>query len=121
MNLADALPGLQAKALPRCTLADIFTIKDGLSDEDRRTLESYFAHFLPPKGPCVACGSKQGAADVIDILLGKAKFTWGLVNGEGVCAECGYPARAYHRNVGPLEFLSVILQYHPDELERRSP
>jgi hypothetical protein len=61
-----------------------------------------------PDGKCVCCEERLTG------VLGS--FAWGIVNGEGACAACGWPARAYHRKVGGIEFFGLILQYHPDTL-----
>jgi hypothetical protein len=52
-------------------------------------------------------------------LLGT--FEWGLVNGEGICGACGWPARMVHRFQvdGHEATLTFPMQYHPDELEVR--
>lgn len=39
---------------------------------------------------CVYCGRTLGG------LLGS--FRWGLINGHGECAECGFPYVYYHRH-----------------------
>lgn len=111
------LQELKDKALPRLNYLDIIKIKEGgkLADEDAKSMSDYFLQFLPP-GPCVKCG-KNLTGDIMDQFIGRATFTWGLAHGEGFCRECKYPARAYHRNVGPIEFVNLVLQYHPDELE----
>lgn len=91
-------------------------IEDVLTAEGIVALDTYFATFAASDtGQCLCCGAPQ-TGDMIDIALGQAKFTWGLANGEGFCADCGYPARAYHRNVGPIKFLNQLLQYHPSTL-----
>lgn len=122
LNLAD----LKAKSLPRFNWRDTFTVKDEggaespLSAEDIKAMDDYFCQFLPPSKPCVNCGADL-TGDVLQQFMGRATFTWGLAHGEGFCSGCQYPARAYHRNVGPIEFMNMVLQYHPDELsEKRS-
>ena len=52
---------------------------------------------------------------------GSTTMEWGLVHGECFCAKCKWPARAYHFDIGrkddPLiKRLSLMLQYHPDEV-----
>lgn len=91
-------------------------ILEGLEDvlaENMEKLENYFSNFLTPRENCVLCGES---------LLGLlGSFTWGLAHGEGFCYKCGYPARAYHRDVaGVIDFLNLILQYHPDALETKA-
>lgn len=109
----------EAANLPRLDWRDLFTVREALSDEEAGALDAYFRQFLPP-GDCAACSAQQGVRGggdgLIDSILARGAFTWGLANGEGYCRKCGYPARAYHRDVGPIKFLCLILQYHPDEL-----
>lgn len=60
-------------------------------------------------GTCLNCG-KSGT------------FTWGLVHGEGHCAECGWPARLYHfvkGTDGNETRIVRLLQYHPDGIRLR--
>lgn len=111
---------LRAKNLPRLSWRDVFAVPDGAvppSAEDQAAMEAYFRRFAKPLegGLCLSCGEKQGARDVMEAFLGVAKFRWGLAHGEGYCSGCGYPARALHYEVGPINRLSLILQYHPDE------
>ena len=117
-----ALEELQAKRLPHCAWTDIFLAKEGgeIAEADQAALADYFAHFLPPREDCAGCGSKLVSRDIIDVAIGTATFEWGLVNGEGHCSRCRWPARAYHRDVGPIKFLNCILQYHPNELSIRT-
>jgi len=107
---------MQAKNLPHLTFSDVFQAEQ-ISDEDRQALDDYLKAFVKGdvSGICVSCGEQQGGS-VVDGLIGKAKFKWGLVNGEGYCSNCGYPARAIHRDIGPIEYAQIILQYHPDML-----
>ena len=74
-------------------------------------LDRYFRRFVAPdpQSKCVNCGRPQGG-----FLLGC--FRWGIVHGEGACSACGYPGRTLHYAVGPIKRLSLILQYHPDDL-----
>ena len=117
----DKLAQLQAAALPRLTWQEVFSLKEGatLTPEDDATLTAYFAHFTPsPGGNCICCETRI-FGDEIEHALGIAHFEWGLMNGEGHCASCEYPARVYHRNIGPIRFLNRICQYHPAELVRQ--
>lgn len=116
-----SLEALQEARLPRLDWRTILTVTDGeLSEADVKALDEYFRHFVSCKNECVKCGAQQGAKDMVGAFLGQARFTWGLANGEGFCGACKYPARAYHRDVGPIKFLNLILQYHPDELSEAS-
>ena len=76
-------------------------------------LDGYLYLFAAPTdGKCLKCDAQLTG------ILGS--FMWGLVNGEGTCSSCGWPARAYHRpeeTDGSEIFdrpLELILQYHPD-------
>jgi hypothetical protein len=112
------IPALQARDLPRLDWTALFheNADAPLTDTDRSAMTDYFSKFLPPheKFHCVGCDSVL-TGGLVGFLMG-ATFTWGIANGEGFCCECGYPARAYHRNVGPVEFLDMVLQYHPSGL-----
>lgn len=125
MKLTDArLVELRGQQLPRVNFRDVIRATDGtpledaLPTEDIAALDAYFQRFVDV-ATCICCGRKQGGT-LVDQLLGEACFTWGLTHGEGYCRNCGYPARAYHRDVGPIQFIQAILQYHPDELMLRA-
>lgn len=120
MDAKQELQRLKDANLPRMSWRDVLTVKEGdtLPAEDEKALSEYFAHFVKP-GPCICCNARQGAKDMMDAFLGNAKFRWGIAHGEGNCMDCGWPARAYHRDVGPIKFVEMILQYHPDELNVR--
>ena len=111
------LEEMQARNLPRCTAADIFSGLDTVGQTERAALDEYLSDFLPPSKGCVCCDTAQ--AGLMGILCGG--FTWGLIHGEGFCATCHWPGRAYHRpKDGPLEHFSFVLQYHPGVLARAS-
>lgn len=90
----------------------------------------YLSHFLPPRHgkdgiTCIGCGSYLNRKDpimgVMGVLMG-ATFTWGLAHGWGFCSNCGYPTVAYHYITfegGIEERLVMILQSHPDSVQRR--
>lgn len=96
--------------------------EDGAADCEAliRDLDGYFRDFAVPlidddeHQSCHNCGVRLNG------LLGQ--FTWGIVNGEGTCANCGWPCRAYHRpkdEDGELIFnrtFEMILQYHPEDV-----
>jgi len=112
-DLRFDLMELQALPIPRCSTADV----KGLP-------EDYLSTFVAPRHTqkldgltCIGCGSTLYMPGVIGALIG-ATFTWGLVNGEGHCARCGYPTRMYHRlrGGGADGMASFPVQYHPDEL-----
>ena len=110
---------LKLAHLPHCDWRSFMTYTgpDGTapSPQEVEALDHYFQHFVPP-GVCIKCGHQQGAASIIDVVRGESRFVWGIKNGEGQCSTggCGWPARAIHRDVGPIKCLEMILQYHPD-------
>lgn len=114
------LTALKAAHLPRMSWRDILKGTD-IAPADEASLFDYFSTFLPP-GPCAGCGATLGVKDnnPLSAILGRATFTWGLAHGEGYCLQCGYPARAYHRVPELIDHLTLILQYHPDELKERA-
>lgn len=79
-------------------------------------LDHYFQHFLPFNEKCYKCGHQLGSNGPLDILRGIPRFRFGLQHGEGKCITggCDWPARAIHYNIGPVQKLEMILQYHPD-------
>lgn len=113
------LATLKSKGVPHATFADVFKVVEGETADPAvvAELDKYLGHFAPGND-CLGCG-KPLAGDILRQFAGLATFTWGLAHGEGHCRECGYPARAFHRNVGPVEFFKAVLQYHPDELKER--
>lgn len=119
-RIYGTLQALKDKGLPRLDWRTIFKVEGtDITDADNKAMDEYFSQFLAP-GPCPKCGS-QLTGDILKQFIGLATFTWGLAHGEGFCSKCKYPARAYHRNVGPIEFLNMVLPYHPDELEQPKP
>lgn len=112
------LKAIQAKGLPHATFADVFTVNEGETADPAivAELDKYLAHFTP--GPCPGCGAPL-TGDLIHQFIGAATFTWGLAHGEGFCSKCKYPARAYHRDIGPIVRFEKVLAYHPDELRER--
>src|SRR5882724_3197415 len=119
-NASESLPHLQCSRLERLNWRNILSGGHALSLKDCIEMDSYFRHFVAPEDGCVCCGKPLGGG-ILEQMLGRATFRWGIAHGEGSCRECGYPARAYHRNVGPIKFLQVILQYHPDDLRKPEP
>lgn len=111
----------QARNWKRLDWRWLLKVSGDVSEETIEALDSYFELFAQPaldkqgepdeNTPCLNCGAPLGG------IFGV--FRWGLVHGEGVCAECGWPARAIHQPKLPsgeivcsLPF--VVLQYHPD-------
>lgn len=118
-NLKD----LQNQHLPRLNWRTIMTFSgEPLSAIHEQELDKHFLQFLPPEGDCVGCGSRLGVKDDKEAFLAmfgvqEATFVWGMTHGSGYCSKCGYPAQAYHYNVGPIARAMMILQPHPDELK----
>lgn len=92
--------------IAHCQVADILTIKAGAEGHQViADLTEYLKPFAAPiypdgvppaeddfaglRGPqCLKCKKPLSG------LLGT--FQWGIAHGEGRCANCGWPARAYH-------------------------
>lgn len=113
---ADRIQELRASGLP--SLADTELDYGGVEGLERRAeikkyLEEHGHAFALPddKGSCLNCGHRQSG------LLGA--FAWGIVHGEGRCAPCGWPARAYHYYGERDRCFVAILQYHPDHVSIR--
>jgi hypothetical protein len=103
--------------------------------EQTAALDKYFECFAQPPFevaadgkneigdcPCLKCG--KPLLGLTSFILGGG-FTWGLAHGEGFCAECRWPARAYHfikdaEGKDLITIRNVILQYHPDFVETRT-
>ncbi len=89
----------------------------GGEESDTKAVLAHFrsvAHiFADPgeEGKCINCGRQQSG------FLGA--FSWGIIHGEGECANCGWPARAYHfvkMPDGETKRIAAVLQYHPNGL-----
>ena len=111
-SMRQILDELHALPIPPCTLE----IK-GISTTDAK---EYLRQFMPPriKGDedsvvlCI-CGAQLYGGGIMGAAF-MSTFTWGLINGEGLCRECKYPTRMYHRF--PEGSFTFPLQYHPDGL-----
>lgn len=125
------LASMKAASLPRLDWRTMVSSgADELSPEDSVALDEYFKQFIQleikedAERKCPCCQSKFGKNGIVSFLMagadGYATLEWGIANGEAACSKCGYPFRVYHRNVGPIKFLSVGLPYHPDELEAKA-
>lgn len=121
------LESMKTACLPRLDWRTMVSSgADQLSPEDIAALDSYFNQFVQvdfaedAERRCPCCQSSFGKNGLVGWLMsgapGHATLEWGLVNGEAFCSRCQYPFRVYHREVGPIKFLSVGLPYHPDEL-----
>lgn len=106
-----------------CTTADIgLEITGDGAEPILAAIDEYLSAFAKPivrddgggfllgKYQCLQCG------EPLDGALGT--FQWGMVNGEGTCDRCGWPARAHHypKDADGAIFdrpLVFILQYRP--------
>lgn len=104
------LEQLQAERLPRMDWRTVDAIVRNIDEDQAPVLDAYFSRFVPPSDTCISCGE--------DIW-----FAWTIAHGEGQCNHkgCGYPARAYHYDLFKTGRLTIVLQYHPDELRRVAP
>ncbi len=118
-----------------CTFQDIFKVSDdGPPDSGIAFIEGcneYLSIFAAPimvpqystipdsekVMGCLHCGAPL--TGMFAGLLSRGGFTWGLAHGEGHCAACHWPARAYHsaKNKDGSELFTLrpfVLQYLPD-------
>lgn len=113
---------------------DIFKTPDTpIEAEEMQRLDAYFGRFMQPptnaagEAICPCCESVfPGDAIAQTILGGQSGYTsweWKLTHGECQCRVCGYPARAYHYDIGKDEthealiaHLRFVLPYHPSGL-----
>lgn len=101
---------------PVCAPADVgIDITPDAPEPLRRLVTGHFAQFLRPEphpaGRSVQCVC---GASLTGVLVGT--FRWGLAHGEGRCADCGWPARAYHYlndAEGKVLSLTAVLLYVP--------
>lgn len=113
--MTKTIAELQAANLPRVQLEHFIkniVDPDNVMPAIRAETRPYLDRFCPPGHSCICCDAK---------LLGIfGSFTWGMVNGEGFCVHCKWPARAIHRieseSLGKLTISNMVLQYHPDEV-----
>lgn len=102
---------LVALHLPVATCSSLLIGTDGLSEDQRATINAYLVRFAAVDGgKCLNCGTVQGGFAAM--IFGG--FTWGIAYGEGACSVCGWPGRAIHRDIGIIKTMNIILQYHPD-------
>jgi hypothetical protein len=118
--------------------ASLVTYLASTGFEDVAALNEYFAQFVAiPKNDkgedvCLGCDKPFYSDGLMNALLGgspaRASWEWSLAHGECHCSNCGYPARAYHYDIGgangtePLiKRLNVTLPVHPSGLVVREP
>ncbi len=135
LDIGDRIRALQAEGLPRLDWRSFIVMKDGsaLSEEHARILDAYFRRFVElPKNEkgesvCLGCDLPFCKDELTDALLGgspfRASWRWSLAHGERHCTKCGWPARAYHYDIGKSETsealitrMTLTLAIHPDEL-----
>lgn len=128
----ERLQELRAANLPRLKFTDILTFNQEtpLTLTEQEALNTYLCQFVAPQKNdlgaliCVGCRNKirggiEGA--LLGAGEGNTVMKWSIAHGECECEKCGWPARAYHRNVGGeqdpvIKSMTLTLQYHPDEL-----
>ena len=121
------LDELRAVGLPHLRAADIVNPIENSAEQKKQwdMIDAYVKAFTPMQdNKCICCGEPQGARNLADVVLGTARFKWGLAHGEGRCSECGYPARAIHyigKGDDEIVMRNVLLQYHPDGLSFDPP
>lgn len=135
----EKLSAVQARRLPRLTWRDVFTLNEGatMTEDEQARLNAYFGQFVAlPKNEkgesvCLGCDLpfyKDEGSGLLSALLGgaphRASWEWGLAHGECRCTKCGWPARAYHFNIGKTDTddaiitrLNITLAVHADELQ----
>lgn len=130
--MKNNLTEIQAKRLPRMKWSDVLTGE--LADDEQIALNAYFSAFVVPQknaagtAICVGCGRVMRGG-IEGFLLGGAPdsctMEWGIAHGECFCSNCHWPGRAYHFDIPKdapiIKRLSVVLQYHPDELSEKAP
>lgn len=119
--------GLEAlrKSVAHCTITDIATVKEGAEPELLNELAAYFYHFAKPSEghKCLRCEEALNPS-LVEQLLGRVGFEWGLVHGRGHCRRCGWPAAAHHfiKDKDGNDLMTIhnmVLQDHPDDIELR--
>lgn len=131
--MSTDLAKLQAANLPRVKWHDVLKPAEGSeppSEADQYAMDTYFSCFVPwqkdEAGRQVCVGCRRMLRGGIDgFLLGgapdSATMEWSLTHGECHCSKCGWPARAYHFDIGLkddpiIKRMSLTLQYHPDTI-----
>ncbi len=118
----DELEALRT-GVPRCRVADLGTPGDTATPEGMAIVENYLSHFAAPIKqdgmPCLRCD--KPLVGMLAFMHGGG-FEWGIAHGEGHCANCRWPARAYHfikDNEGSelLTIRNLVLQVHPADIE----
>lgn len=136
MQTEDRQPWDHAHQAVQCKVADIVTVsvKDDTPearqhyDEFVAGADKYLSVFAKPiewdqagssgkEVACLHCG--EPLTGLMNSLLGRGGFEWGLAHGEGHCRGCGWPARAYHfakyeNGDEVFTIRGLILQYLPD-------
>ncbi len=94
-----------SQGVARCDWRTIFAATDDAPEELTTALDEHFRHYCPAPD-CPKCEKAL-------------MFTWGLVHGEGHCANCGWPATGHHfikdkagKELASLRFFPLAV--HPD-------
>lgn len=108
---------------------DLFSAKEELSPESIAVFDDYFSHFVAIPIEDGKDGKKEtrdqtcpGCGKAITGFFGT--FTWGIVHGHGMCANCGWPVIGFHyindkSGKRLLTLTNVILIVHPDFVSKR--
>lgn len=119
-NLIDIIE-LRRRNLAHVTFSDLFHVDEGkLTPDEIGAVNAYLHRFALLRDDdgtrCPGCNAILTRKDAVSGFLLGATFEWGLTHGVGHCRDCGYQARAYHFDVGPIKRFEAVLPYHPDEL-----
>lgn len=110
--------------VPKLTVADVFTVSDGMLAEDLAIIAEYLGHFASPKNAKgkLACINCDAEIDGLKHALGVGEaYRWRITHGEAQCTGCGWPARGMHyvkRADGTEIFTlrNMFLPYRPSEV-----
>jgi hypothetical protein len=128
---------IQTQDVPALTWRDVLTLNEGstLSDTEQTSLNEYFGQFADPKRNdkgetlCVGCSLPFYNDGLMSALLGaspgRTSYEWGIAHGICKCIKCGWPARAYHYDIGKddagqpiIKRMNVTLPFHPSVVRR---
>lgn len=120
-------------AVEKCSITDIFNVKDELPAELSAAINAYLAPFAKP-----IWGTKDGTPPTAPDLMGLTgerclncnaslsgflgAFVFGIAHGEGRCSKCKWPIRAKHNIADPaggedIAQFPMMLCYHPEFVE----
>lgn len=115
-NLQTRVVELKTQDIKPLKWRDLFSCNESeLKGDQDKEMDEYFSIFIEPKGKCPGCQENHESGVLATMGIG-AGLEWGIKNGEAFCNKCSYPYRVIHRNVGPLESVTVPLPYHPNQI-----